>query len=249
MLRLFSSVRKTLINEGKTSRYVRYAVGEFLLIVAGILVALQIQTWNEERKLEQQRQELIENLKVDFMANLQNLNEITIRVEEVLNELDTYLAVAGKDTSGLDFEELQALTHSGFRGVDFRPALSTYKTALSTGSYGLLMDNKLKELFINFENHYEEFEEMAAIHNEMNFIGEIAELRQNLGSLRVLRRSQSDQPEVFRVTDEEYRKIFSSKEVYAIYESKRILRGRQQNDLKNMKEISQQILTALESLD
>ena len=55
MLRVFSSIRKSLINEGKTVRYFKYAVGVFLLIVAGILVALQIQNWNEGRKLEQDR--------------------------------------------------------------------------------------------------------------------------------------------------------------------------------------------------
>ena len=71
MLRLFSNIRKSLINEGRTSRYVRYAVGEFLLIVAGILVALQIQNWNEERKQEQERRELIEGLITDFRTNRQ----------------------------------------------------------------------------------------------------------------------------------------------------------------------------------
>ena len=249
MLRVFSSIRKNLLAENKTVKYLKYAVGEVLLIMVGIILALQFQNWNEGRKLEQDRRELIAGLKGDFMANLENLNNVINRVEEIVNGLDTYLVVAGKDTSDLDVEELQALTRSGFRGVDFRPALSTYKTALSTGSYGLLVDSKLKELFVDFEDHYEEFEQMAAIHNELNFIGEVAELRQNLGSLRILTRIQLPKPEVFSVSDLEYRKIFSRKDVYAIFESKRSLRGRQHSDLKNMKEITEQILTALEALE
>ena len=50
MLRVFSSIRKSLIKGNTTVKYLKYAVGEFLLIVVGILAALQIQTWNEGRK-------------------------------------------------------------------------------------------------------------------------------------------------------------------------------------------------------
>ena len=60
--RFFRSIRQSLLSEGKTAKYLKYAVGEFLLIVAGILVALQIQNWNEERKIKQDRRELIEYL-------------------------------------------------------------------------------------------------------------------------------------------------------------------------------------------
>ena len=76
MLSFFRSIRQSLLNEGKTWKYMKYAVGEFLLIVAGILVALQIQTWNENRKLAQDRRELIENLIEEFQANLAELDEI-----------------------------------------------------------------------------------------------------------------------------------------------------------------------------
>jgi adenine/guanine phosphoribosyltransferase-like PRPP-binding protein len=55
MLSFFRSIRRSLISEGKTSKYIRYAVREFLLIVAGILVALQVSDWNGRRKLEQGR--------------------------------------------------------------------------------------------------------------------------------------------------------------------------------------------------
>ena len=249
MLRLFSSVRKTLINEGKTSRYLRYAVGEVLLIMVGILLALQVQTWNQNRLLAQDRRELIESFKADFRSNLDRLDEVLARVEEYVEGLDTFLAVVADDASELPVEELRALARNAFRSTDFLPALSTYKTALSTGSYGLLEDSKLKELLIGFEEHYAEFETISEINTEMHFNGQVSELRQELGSLAYLSIGARPTPKAFVISDEEYHNLISRKDVYAMFDSKRGLRSRQRGDLRSMKEISEQILTALEELD
>ena len=67
---MFPSIRRSLLNEGKTVKYLKYAFGEFVLVVLGILVAFQVNNWNEGRKLELVRLELIENLKADFQVNL-----------------------------------------------------------------------------------------------------------------------------------------------------------------------------------
>jgi hypothetical protein len=50
MFRFFRSIRQSLLNEGKTVRYMKYAVGEVLLVVVGILIALSVNDWNEGRK-------------------------------------------------------------------------------------------------------------------------------------------------------------------------------------------------------
>ena len=49
MIKLFRNIRQSLINEGKTSKYLKYAVGEILLVVIGILIALQVNNWNNDR--------------------------------------------------------------------------------------------------------------------------------------------------------------------------------------------------------
>jgi len=50
MIKIFRNIRKTLIKEGKTTNYLKYAIGEIVLVVIGILIALQINNWNEYRK-------------------------------------------------------------------------------------------------------------------------------------------------------------------------------------------------------
>jgi len=69
MLKFFRNIRQTLINEGKTSRYLKYAIGEILLVVIGILMALQINNWNEQRKLKENDLILCKELLNDALAD------------------------------------------------------------------------------------------------------------------------------------------------------------------------------------
>ena len=54
MIRFFRSIRQQLMNENKPAKYLKYAVGEVLLVMIGILLALQVNNWNEGRKVDQQ---------------------------------------------------------------------------------------------------------------------------------------------------------------------------------------------------
>ncbi len=50
MIKFFRHIRQQLLSEGKTGKYLKYAIGEIVLVVIGILIALQINNWNETRK-------------------------------------------------------------------------------------------------------------------------------------------------------------------------------------------------------
>jgi hypothetical protein len=52
MFKFFRSLRLLLLSEGKIRSYLKYALGELILVVLGIVIALQLNNWNEKRKLE-----------------------------------------------------------------------------------------------------------------------------------------------------------------------------------------------------
>jgi len=62
MIKFFKNIRKNLLAEGKTSKYLKYAIGEIILVVIGILIALQINNWNENRKANIEEQRILETL-------------------------------------------------------------------------------------------------------------------------------------------------------------------------------------------
>ena len=74
MLKLFRRIRQDLITANKFSKYFLYALGEIFLVVIGILIALQINNWNQNRidsKIEKQLlTELLENLEVNELNTL-----------------------------------------------------------------------------------------------------------------------------------------------------------------------------------
>ena len=65
---------------GKTGKYFKYAIGEILLVMIGILLALQVNNWNENRKNHIEEVALLEQLKSEFTSNLNQLDgKIAIR--------------------------------------------------------------------------------------------------------------------------------------------------------------------------
>lgn len=65
MIKFFRSIRFKLMSQNQTSRYLKYAIGEIFLVVIGILIALQINNWNEDRKARQQEIKLVSQLLED----------------------------------------------------------------------------------------------------------------------------------------------------------------------------------------
>ena len=85
MIKLFRGIRRTFITNGETGKYLKYAIGEIFLVMVGILLALQVNNWNQDRKLEKQLttilQTVTEDLKTDtiVVAN-------TIRFYDTINK-------------------------------------------------------------------------------------------------------------------------------------------------------------------
>jgi len=75
MIKFFRKIRYDLMEKNKTGKYLKYAIGEILLVVIGILIALQINNWNENRKDRQLEKELLVQLQSEFESNLIQLDD------------------------------------------------------------------------------------------------------------------------------------------------------------------------------
>jgi hypothetical protein len=88
MIKLFRNIRKNLLNEGKTSKYFKYAIGEIVLVVIGILIALQINTWNQEHKERNAEKAMIADLKTSLLNTKTQLEDLTLRYERNLEQVN-----------------------------------------------------------------------------------------------------------------------------------------------------------------
>jgi hypothetical protein len=71
MIKFFRKIRQNLLSEGKTGKYFKYAIGEIVLVVIGILIALQINNWNESRIQRQKEIVILSELKKELENDLE----------------------------------------------------------------------------------------------------------------------------------------------------------------------------------
>lgn len=73
MIKFFRKIRQGLLSENKFNRYILYAIGEIVLVVIGILIALQINNWNEKRQRKAYEIATLQDIKSDIDANITNI--------------------------------------------------------------------------------------------------------------------------------------------------------------------------------
>jgi len=95
---------------GKTGKYFKYAIGEIILVVIGILIALQVNNWNESNSKSREQNKIIENLNLELKSNLFNLNQ-AIKLSEIsISSTDTLLlSMSDSTTNKYKGEKLDSL--------------------------------------------------------------------------------------------------------------------------------------------
>ena len=94
MIKFFRRIRFNLMETGKTGKYFKYAIGEIVLVVIGILIALSINNWNENKKLQHEELKLLFDLKTNLESNLNNFKNDTLSNHEDLayyQKIETYI--------------------------------------------------------------------------------------------------------------------------------------------------------------
>ncbi len=139
MLTLLRKIRKGLLVTGATRKYLLYAMGEIALVVIGILIALQINNWNELRKEGKLEKVYIHRIIEDLRRNvsyLENYSGILLKTIEHCSKADSILALSS--FKSLDFG--LALNHifSATRGNENRVISNTYDDLNNSGNFSLI---------------------------------------------------------------------------------------------------------------
>ena len=153
MIKFFRKIRQNLLSEGKTGKYLKYAIGEIVLVMIGILLALQINNWNEIQKMNKWEHRFLIDLKSELKSNLLQLEKINNRQQLVGNaciELKTLIKIASiKEKTKID--SIYSLT---LYQNTFFPTTGVYDSGLSAGKIENLNNGKLKYNIMNLYNHF-----------------------------------------------------------------------------------------------
>ena len=150
MLKLFRKIRQELLEKGKVQQYLLYAIGEIFLVVIGILIALQINNWNENRKLKQEEVQMLSEIKLALASDLANvLPEGIKRNQEDMTSINVLLDFI--ETPSNYNDSLKPHFRVLSRGIGFTPQTSTYKI-LEVKGVDLISDTKLKKEILTIYN-------------------------------------------------------------------------------------------------
>lgn len=153
MIKFFRRIRQKLVNESNLRKYTIYAIGEIFLVVVGILIALQVNTWNDTRKQNKQEQKLAEKFYGELIGYQKYCNGFLVRSSEEINLNEFFLKnwkVLSLDKVKKYREEeltpfFKSLTiKSIFGGFQYYydPKYPYYKTAVNDGTISILKDKE-----------------------------------------------------------------------------------------------------------
>jgi uncharacterized protein DUF6090 len=128
---------------GKSGQYLKYAVGEIILVVVGILIALQINAWSSFKKERQLEQNLLQSLKAEFERNLIELDR-----DHALNITSQNATLALLDENRLEFSrsKTDSLIGASFNYAAFDARTGTFDETIASGNLRLIQDDSLKAL-------------------------------------------------------------------------------------------------------
>ncbi|WP_411767897.1 DUF6090 family protein [Winogradskyella sp. A3E31] len=161
MIKFFRHIRKSLLMKNKTGssaeasakagRYFKYAIGEIILVVIGILIALQINTWNESRKDKLEEGSIIQNLHDEFSEN-KKLLKVT-RFETIGAKEAGFLIMDLFDKSEIIIRQrnVDSLLFMMLEAGEFRPSENTINDLIQSGRLKLLQNKNLKVLLYQWQ--------------------------------------------------------------------------------------------------
>jgi len=154
-MKIFRNIREKLAAENKVASYLRYAIGEILLVVIGILIALQINNWNENRKERLIEIKYLKNLEHDLQndsTDIIKFKNTRIGISNAAHELLKYAKSQNYD----DVYRLDSLYITVALWVQFIPNNNTFEELRSTGNLQLIKNDSIKNLLLDLNKKNEE---------------------------------------------------------------------------------------------
>jgi len=216
MIKFFRKIRQNLLSEGKTGKYIKYAIGEIVLVVIGILIALSINNWKNYQDDRAEEQILLQNLQQEFTKNLNELHSdhaINIRTLEASHYfLET-------DLNQIKTKQIDSLVGRLSTFATFDPSIGYINQAINSGKLDLIQSDSLKIYLSQWSGELNDLKEDVIIRREHLLNHLLPSIRRHI----LARNSDSaqDRPDYERkkqispkiISDESYKEFINSIEV------------------------------------
>jgi len=148
-----------MITENKFGKYLIYAIGEILLVVIGILIALQINSRKEEINNRITEQSILNNLKEDFNKNQQEIDVLVFANNKYHRNLTKFIEILKTNPKDTKIKIDDTLSMAAIAAPTYIPTTSTIDVIISTGNIDLIKNEELKTLISRFKREVADLSE------------------------------------------------------------------------------------------
>ena len=169
MIKFFRKIRYNLMGKNKTTKYLKYAIGEIILVVLGILIALQINNWNENRINSNKETSVLANIHKEFKRNKKQLDSVVSthkKVHRSCSKIISLFPIKSKPEPKV-LDSLSVWLWDSYGGVTFNPSQTSINALASTSSFNIIKNETLRDLLISWNDlitDYQEEEERSRDH-------------------------------------------------------------------------------------
>lgn len=160
MIKFFRSIRQNLLNEGKTTKYLKYAIGEIVLVMIGILLALQVNNWNAERQAnietEAIRQSNLKEIYNDLKKDVIKLDIIISQLQEQKDGATYFLEILeSKDQHINDSIKFFRSQFIASYSIAVDRTQNTWDNLNASGQLLSLKEDDLTKRLFDYYNYYD----------------------------------------------------------------------------------------------
>jgi hypothetical protein len=158
MIKFFRKIRQKLLQENKVTQYLTYAIGEILLVVIGILIALQVNNWNENRKYQREAVAILKNLKSELSDDFSMMAYTIERLERRKAAADYLYQLISNDAERVEIDStaiVAALMRCSYIHK-FVPSFAVYNEIQNSGKLNLIRSDSIKKHLANYKSRVEE---------------------------------------------------------------------------------------------
>jgi hypothetical protein len=159
MIKFFRKIRYDLMEKNKTGKYLKYAIGEIILVVIGIVIALQLNEWRNENSNYKQKQNVLKALQFEFQSNLSQLDTILFYNNKILKGYPEAMGlIKSQDVSTKKEEFSESLKNLGYTW-SFSAINGALRSGISSGDIHLVNNKLLIGLLFSWEDVVKDSEE------------------------------------------------------------------------------------------
>ncbi|MBK8517298.1 MAG: hypothetical protein IPL55_13745 [Saprospiraceae bacterium] len=155
MKSFFKKIRQSFLVSGRTSSYLKYAIGEIILVMIGILFALQVNSWNQNRLEHIEEKKILTNLHSEFLENEKIITQILSKLTEARKSNREIIKLMGATADELKIKNLDSLFFESFPATQFTSSNQSVNNIIQGGRLNIINNEEIIKQLYNWQSQVE----------------------------------------------------------------------------------------------